>query len=108
MGFYRSKVPVASIPETLRSKLPLDLLEEGDTPISKRLIRSFPHVFVGKNCLAKLAVVLALVDYKRPEMPRWPTLEFLAFVAGMPREEFKSRLDELVEDQLLTFKLTGQ
>lgn len=60
-----------------------------------------PQIFTGENGVEELAVVLAIIDYRRPNLTREPSLEFLAFIAGMDQELFEKRLGELETRKLL-------
>ena len=66
--------------------------------------------------MSQLAVILAIADYARPDLSRGPSVEFLAFTAGMEIEEFKRHLDAIEEkgwitssgsDDSLTIKMQG-
>ena len=55
------------------------------------------RIFKGPHALEHLAVVLSIFDYRRPDLPRGPSVEFLAVVAGLEPEVFSQRLSELRE-----------
>jgi hypothetical protein len=80
-----------------------DVLDEGFTAFPKRLIRAAPRVFSGSEGVSLLCAVMAIADFRRPGA-EWsaPSLEFLAFTAGVSPGEFKGRLQRLEELGLLT------
>lgn len=77
------------------------VLDEGFVPFPKRLLRVLPQLFSGQHAIEDLAVVLAIVDYRRPELYRGPSVDFLAFNAGMTKEMFLERVESLDERGLL-------
>jgi len=42
-----------------------------------------------------LSALLAIVDFKRPNLTRTPSLDYLAFLAGLDEDEFKASLRRL-------------
>lgn len=81
---------------TVAAKWREDLLDEGYTPVPKRLIRCLGRLLAGfENPMESLAVILAIVDYKRAAPVRAPSAGLLAFTAGMTEEVFLVRLTEL-------------
>lgn len=91
----RQKIEPNRLPEVLVAKWGSAVLCEGFTPLPKRLLRCLPLVFRGQHALEHLAVILAVVDYRRPNLQRPPSVDFLAFIAGMPPKRLKKRLGEL-------------
>ena len=51
-----------------------------------------------------LQVVLAVVDFDRPNLRQAPSVGYLAFLAGMTEERFMMRLTELQKRNLLEFQ----
>jgi len=91
----RQSVDRERLPEATVAKWGAELLSEGFTPLPKRLLRCLSCFFRGENALEELAVIMAVADYRRPNLERPPSVEFLAFIAGMTPERFKKRLDDL-------------
>lgn len=100
----RKKIDRDKLPDVLVAKWGSEVLSEGYTPMPKRLIRCLPRLFKGRHALEHLAVILAVVDYRRPRINRPPSVEYLAFIAGMTVEKLKTRLDELRELNWITFE----
>lgn len=98
----RKKIETKNLPEAAKAKWSAESLDEGFVPFPKRLLRCLPRIFDGKHALEDLAVVLAVVDYRRPNLARPPSMEFLAFVAGMDMDGFEARVDELTKKGWLT------
>jgi hypothetical protein len=73
------------------------VLEEGFVPFPKKLLRSLPELFPKSRAAKELSALLAVVDFKRPNLTRFPSIEFLAFVAGLPPEEFREAVGRLKE-----------
>jgi DNA-binding MarR family transcriptional regulator len=53
------------------------------------------QLFDGTDALKELAVILAIADFKRPGLSRFPSLAYLAFLAGLDEPEFDSALKRL-------------
>jgi len=70
------------------------VLSEGYIPMPKMFVRTLSRI-VGD--IRDLQVVLAIVDFKRPNLTRQPSLKFLAFIAGLPEEVFETRLRQMNE-----------
>jgi hypothetical protein len=51
--------------------------------------------FTGPQAIEELTVVLAIVDFKRPNLTRLPSLSYLAFVSGLEESEFRDTLSRL-------------
>jgi hypothetical protein len=97
MEFARRKIDVSRLPAAVRSKWPDDVLDEGFTPLPKRLLRTLSKIFPPAESIEELQVILAFVDYLRPELSRGPSLDFLAFTAGLEMERFLKVLHVLEE-----------
>ena len=89
-------------PAVIQAKWSEQVLDEGFTPVPKRLIRCMHRVFTGQDAIDDLRVVLAVIDYRRPNLSRPPSVEFLAFIAGMDVEKFKERVGDLQERGFFT------
>lgn len=102
-NFHRPSPPVSDIHIP---KWDRDVLIEGFVPFPKRLLRCLGEVFTGEDAVQKLQVILAIVDAKRlpkdgvPVRP--PTLEFLAFNAGMRTHAFEQYVEQLQWDELVS------
>ena len=96
------------MPARIAAKWREDLLDEGFVPVAKRLIRCLPSVFRGSHALEQLAVVLSIIDYRRPGMTRAPSAGLLGFTAGMSPEDFMARLKELQTQGLIRVGGTPQ
>lgn len=114
MAFLRRKI--GEIPAVLQSKWPGRTLDEGFTPFPKRLLRCMDKLFVGEKAVNWLRIILSITDYLRPQMTRLPSIEFLAFTAGMTVAEFKTGMNEMAElgwvsfsgsDEAVNIKIDG-
>ena len=99
--FQRQFIPPERIPDALVAKWGKGPLLEGYVPFPKKLLRCLPAIFGEGDGLKKLQVVLAVVDYLRPNLSRGPSLEFLAFLTGLEKEEVKTQLKNLRSEGLL-------
>lgn len=99
MDFERRKVNTESLPQVLTYKWSTALLDEGYIPFPKRLLRVLPQFF---SDVRYLQVVLAVVDYARPNLSRAPSYEYLAFNAGMTVDDFKRHVTELQQRGLVS------
>jgi hypothetical protein len=95
--FTRTRMNPSDLPPTVREKWPRDLLREGFVPFPKLLLRVLHRLFDGSAEIDEIAALLASVDYRRPNLLRKPTLDYLAFHAGMPLSDFKAALSRLQE-----------
>ena len=93
--FERRKIDPARLPHAAVAKWSQTVLDEGFVPLPKRMLRCLSALFEGSPAISQLATVLAIVDYKRPALSRPPSVEFLAFTAGMDVATFKRNVDEL-------------
>lgn len=94
MAFTRKRSAVEP-PAVLAAKWSGRTLDEGFVPLPKRLLRCMGKLFGGTNGIDDLRVILAIVDFIRPGLYRWPSYEYLAYVAGMSEQKLKSRVAEL-------------
>jgi len=58
--------------------------------------------------MEQLAVILCVIDYKRPGAERPPSLGFLAFGSGLSTDVFRERLTELQQAELLEVRGTEE
>jgi hypothetical protein len=93
--FERRKIDPARIPSVIAAKWSATVIDEGFIPFPKRLLRSLSAVFPAGAKWEELQVILALVDYLRPGLTRGPSLDFLAFTAGLEKETFRTVLNTL-------------
>jgi len=83
------------MPPRISEKWSPTVLEEGFVPFPKKLVRCIPRLFGYPEGAKDLAAVLAIVDFKRPNLTRLPSKAFLAFLAGLEEAEFSAALDRL-------------
>lgn len=76
----------------VRTKWKADILDKDFVPFPTRMLRCLNQVFVGETAMEQLMVVLAVVDHRRPNVPRQATREYPAILAGMPVERFNGIL----------------
>jgi hypothetical protein len=97
---------VHGLPATTEAKWNADVLDEGFVPLPKRLLRSLGTIFVGSTAIDDLRAVLAVVDYRRPKLQHPPSLDYLAFIAGLSNEDMTAALDRLRDRGLITIEGT--
>ena len=103
--FPRKKIDVSH--DRLRvavHKWSKEILNEGYVPFPKRLVRCLTKIFTGDQPLIELAVILAIVDYRRPDLRNPPSFQFLAFSAGIDVEQFRQCVSNLKERGLLNWE----
>ena len=83
---------IENIPPLVAYKWSPQVVDEGFIPFPKRLNRCLSRVFVE---VKDIQVILAVVDYARPQASRPPSYDFLAFIAGMDVPEFKDRIGRM-------------
>lgn len=98
-NFYRPSPPVS---DTYIAKWDRSVLREGFVPFPKRLMRCLREVFSGESSLGQLQIVLAISDSKRLGPFRPPTIDFLAYNAGMEVGEFQQYILELRREGLIS------
>jgi hypothetical protein len=98
----RKKIPREKIPNAIAAKWSHEVLDEGFTPLPKRLLRCLSTLFAGRDAVKEMQVVFSIADYLRPELARGPSIAYLAFNAGLDREEFRRVLNELVKKGWIT------
>lgn len=82
-----------------------EVLNEGFLAVPKRLIRCLPRLFKGASAIRQLQAVLAVADTKHARAARQPSLDYLAFIAGISPDEFRQALSELEAANLI--KVSG-
>jgi hypothetical protein len=82
-------------PPNVRAKWAGELLREGFVPFPKMLLRILYRIFADSEEVDQLAAILAVVDYRRPNLLRSPSVDFLAFTAGIPIKRFNEVLSDL-------------
>src|SRR5262249_22754814 len=102
MTFKRKTVNPQTLGPNVTEKWSPGILNEGFVPFPKKLIRSGWKLFDGEESMKDLAVILAVVDFKRPNMKSPPSVDYLAFTAGLSPMEFWKRLDALQERGFVT------
>jgi hypothetical protein len=99
MAFTPQRIDPESFKDHIRAKWGDEVLTEGFVPFPKTLLRALPRLFAGSEVVEELGVVLALADYRRRNMRTLPSIEYLAFVAGMPTKAFRAALGRLKAKQ---------
>lgn len=105
-NFSRQRINTSRLPATLAAKWSRPVLAEGFVPFPKLLLRCLPKIFTGEGAIEKLAVILAIVDFQRDELFRDPSLEYLAFVADMDRDDFQKVMISLEKEGLISVEKT--
>ena len=100
MTLKRQKIESKFIPPSARAKWGVEVLDEGFVPFPKKFLRCLSQV-LGTAEYERLQVLLALVDYLRDEMKNPPSLQYLAFVAGLDEDVFRRHLNQLAEAGLV-------
>lgn len=77
-------------------------MDEGYVPFPKKFLRCLSDV-MGNGEYERLQVILALVDYLRDEMKNPPSLQYLAFNAGLAESRFREHLKQLAEEGLVDY-----
>ncbi len=93
--YTRQVFEPGQFPPNVRVKWPDEILEEGFVPFPKKLLRSLHALFDGAVEVDELAAILSIIDYRRPHPFRAPTVDFLAFTAGIPTQRFNAILSKL-------------
>jgi hypothetical protein len=99
--FERQHINAKQLPPNLKAKWSERVLQEGFVAFPKRLLRCMTRFFVGEGGVPNLAVVLAIVDHRRPNPQRGPSLEYLAFLSGMEPAQVEAALERLQGQGLL-------
>jgi len=102
--FSRQKINPETLPRAVIAKWGADALVEGFVPVPKRLLRCMNDIFSGPDAIERLMVVMAIADYRRPNLTRGPSREFLAFLCGLSVDRVTYILDELKNDGLVAIE----
>jgi hypothetical protein len=106
--FFRQRLDPEALPPVIKAKWSPDLLTEGFVPFPKRVLRGLTAIFRdGKTGIERLAVILAVVDYKRPNLRRPANVDYLAFIAGIDAKRFKEVLSGLERDGWVSVRATN-
>jgi hypothetical protein len=100
--FTRQRISPSSLPASLIAKWGDSALLEGFVPFPKKLLRCLGKVFSGVDALERLALIMAIADYRRPNLTRGPSREFLAFVSGLSAGRVGELLNQLAAEGLIT------
>ena len=101
--FKRQRIETTKLPVAAREKWGAPILNEGFVPFPKRLVRCLGKVMQGPDALDELSVILAAIDYKRPNLEReYPSVDYLAFLSGLPVERFKKVVGGLQDRGYIT------
>ena len=87
--FTRASIPVS---HAVASKWSQHVLCEGYVPMPKMFMRTLSQVI---GDIRDLQVILAIVDFKRPNLTRQPSMDFLAFTSGLDVDTFRTRMKEM-------------
>jgi hypothetical protein len=100
--YTRKKIRPSDIPATVSAKWSVTVLDEGFTPFPKRVMRAMHEIFGGRpEGIDELSVILAVADYKRLNLQRLPSIQYLAWTSGLSVESYRAHLEELVKRQLV-------
>ena len=94
-NFIRQRVDSARLPQQVVNKWSESNLAEGFVPFPKKLARTLSRIFPDTDAMKELSALLAVADFKRPNLTRDPSVAFLAFLAGLSEEEFRAALGRL-------------
>jgi hypothetical protein len=90
--FTRQTIKPSAFKPRLTEKWRSDILAEGFVPLPKRLLRCVHKLFGGKHAMEDFSALMAIVDFRRPNLTRNPSREFLAFVSGLESDAFDAAL----------------
>lgn len=95
--FVRQQIDATKLPPNVRGKWSTTALGEGFVPVPKRLIRTLAKLFRDSPEIKELAAVLAVADFKRPNLFRQPSAGYLSFLCGLDQSDFMDALRRLDE-----------
>jgi hypothetical protein len=104
MEFTRQKLPKGAVTIALAAKWGEKVLDEGFVSFPKRLMRCLPAIFGATTEIKELQVALAVADFLRPGLTRWPSVEYLAFSTGLMAEEVRQALKGLRAKGLVDYE----
>jgi len=84
------------------------ILDNGFVPFPKRLMRCASRIFKGPLRMSELVAVLAIVDFRRPQLNRKPSLDHLARLAGLTDDRFRACLRSLKDRKLVVWSGTEE
>jgi hypothetical protein len=90
------------VPPTIAAKWSATVMDEGYVPFPKRLLRCMSLIF---EDVRDVQTILAVVDYRRANPTRAPSYDFLAFTAGMLKEDFRNCVAKLANKGVV--KISG-
>lgn len=96
MTIPRQKIDTTRLPEQVTHKWSADLLAEGFVPLPKMFLRTM-SIVVGDLGMDAVQAVLSIIDFDRPNLRQQPSMEYLAFNAGLPIDRFKECLKALID-----------
>jgi hypothetical protein len=105
--FMRQRVRPQDLPSAVLAKWNAATLEEGFVPLPKKLLRCMPQIFLGGDAVERLALVMAIADYRRPNLTRGPSRDFLAFLSGLSCARVTELLEDLRNGGLIAYSLKG-
>ena len=70
----------------------------------KRVLRAVAGLYPNEAAIEELVVLMAAADYRRANLRQEPSLEFLAFTAGLSMETFAAALERLSKKGLVKRK----
>ena len=94
LDFLRQQIDPRNLPMQVVAKWSYSTLEEGFVPFPKKFVRSLSTLFPGESS-EELAVLLSIIDYKRPNLSRQPSLSYLSYIAGLSENFFREALQRL-------------
>jgi hypothetical protein len=101
-NFQRQNIPRHALTDAVLAKWPEDVLAEGYVPFPKKLLRNLTRLFDGAHAMEDLAVILALVDYRRRNLSRDPSVQYVSFMSGLTRKEVDDTLKRLKKRKWVT------
>lgn len=106
--FKRQKIDTSRLPGHVCEKWSEKALDEGFVPFPKKLVRKLTKLFPDAKAVNELAALLAVVDFRRPNLSRLPSVEYLSFLAGMSAMHFEEALGSLEDRGYLVVTRTDQ
>lgn len=105
--FSRQKIRAQDLPSVVLVKWSAATLNEGFVPLPKKLLRCMPKVFKGPEAMERFALVMAVADYRRPNLTRGPSRDYLAFISGLSPQRVTELLEDLRSDRLISYSFKG-
>ena len=79
------------------------ILDEGFVAVPKRFLRCMRTALGGKKPLTDLRLILAIVDFARPDSDALPTIGILSSISGLDQEVVGERLKDLKTRGLINY-----